>query len=199
MRGAGDLLGAKQHGYIAAVGFHLYTRLLSEAVNNLKGGMRFKERVEKLLVVKTIKPLVSVELPLPVLIPLEYIKDESLRLQLYRRIADLQDEKEIGSIIEEFDDRFGTPPEELINLLFQLRVKLTAEKCGVSSISHEGTHILIKFPPSEEKEKKEKKKELPELGRNIRKGKYAYWMPIAGSPDWRVRLIQALNALVEQI
>jgi len=196
MRGAGDLLGARQHGYIASVGFHLYTRLLSEAVNNLKGKTGFQASVEKLLVVKTIKPLVSVELPLSVLIPLEYVKDESLRLQLYRRIADLQDENEISSIIEEFDDRFGTPPAEVINLLFQLRVKLTAEKCGLSSIAHEGKHIIIKFPSNEEGEKK---KELPDLGRNVRRGKYAYWMPIASSLDWRVRLMQALNTLAEEI
>jgi len=196
MRGAGDLLGARQHGYIASVGFQLYKRLLSEAVNNLKGKTGFQASVEKLLVVKTIKPLVSVELPLSVLIPLEYVKDESLRLQLYRRIADLQDENEISSIIEEFDDRFGTPPAEVINLLFQLRVKLTAEKCGLSSIAHEGKHIIIKFPSNEEGEKK---KELPDLGRNVRRGKYAYWMPIASSLDWRVRLMQALNTLAEEI
>ena len=195
MRGAGDLLGINQHGYIASVGFHLYTRLLAEAVQQLKGEKGFKSRVEKLLSVNPIRPLVSVELPISVHIPSEYVKNDSLRLKLYRRIADINNEDEIGLLMAEFDDRFGPPPEEVINLLYQFRVKLKAEKCGLSSISIEGKNILLKYPPSPEEKKH---RELPNLGKGITRGKNAYRMLREGRTNWRIRLINILNILLTQ-
>ncbi len=195
MRGAGDLLGINQHGYITSVGFHLYTRLLSEAVQQLKGEKGFKSRVEKLLSVNPIRPLVSVELPISVHIPSEYVKNDSLRLKLYRRIADINNEDEIGLLMAEFDDRFGTPPEEVINLLYQFRVKIKAEKCGLSSISIEGKNILLKYPPSPEEKKH---RELPNLGKGITRGKNAYRMLREGRTNWRIRLINILNILLTQ-
>jgi transcription-repair coupling factor (superfamily II helicase) len=195
MRGAGDLLGTIQHGYIASVGFHLYTRLLAEAVQQLKGEKGFKYRVEKLLPVKSIRPLVSVELPMPVHIPSEYVRNDSLRLKLYRRIADISNEDEISLTIEEFGDRFGPPPVEVINLFSQLRIKLKAEKCGLSSISIEGNHLLLKFPLTEEN----KQRELPDLGKRIRKGRNAYRISIEGRTDWRIRLIIVLDILLTKL
>ena len=195
MRGAGDLLGTIQHGYIASVGFHLYTRLLAEAVQQLKGEKGFKSRVEKLLSVKSIRPLVNVELPISVNIPSDYVQDDSLRLKLYRRIADISNEDDIRLIIEEFDDRFGPPPEEVINLLYQLRVKLKAEKCDLSSISIEGKYISLKYPPLTEEHKQ---RELLDLGKRIRRGKNAYWIPVEGRTNWRIRLINILDLLLTQ-
>jgi tRNA (guanine-N7-)-methyltransferase len=66
--------------------------------------------------------------PLAVGIPSKYIPDQDLRLRLYRRIADLRDEREIDALVLEFLDRFGPPPEMLQNLLYQMRIKLLAEK-----------------------------------------------------------------------
>jgi transcription-repair coupling factor (superfamily II helicase) len=195
MRGAGDLLGTIQHGYIASVGFHLYTRLLAEAVQQLKGEKGFKSRVEKILSVKSIRPLVSVELPMSVNIPSDYVPDDSLRLKIYRRIADISNGDDIDLIIEEFDDRFGPPPEEVINLLYQLRVKLKAEKCDLSSISVEGKYILLKYPPSIIESKQ---RELPDLGKWIRRGKNSYRISMEGRIDWRIRLIIILDILLTQ-
>jgi transcription-repair coupling factor (superfamily II helicase) len=195
MRGAGDLLGTIQHGYIASVGFHLYTRLLAEAVHQLKGEKGFKSRVGKLLSVKPIRPLVSVELPMPVHIPSDYVRNDSLRLMLYRRIADISNEDDISLIIEEFDDRFGPLPEELINLLYQLRVKLKAEKCDLFSVSAEGKYILLKYPPSNEENTH---RELTDLGKGIRRGKNVYRLPMEGRTDWRIRLINILDILSTQ-
>lgn len=194
MRGAGDLLGAMQSGYIASVGFHLYTRLLSEAVQEIKVEKGFRERVEKILTVKPIRPLVKVELPLPVLLPAEYIPDDSLRLQLYRRIAEMEIEKEINQIIEEFSDRFGVIPPQVINLLYQMRVKLKAERCGVPSITNDGNSIKIKFPSVEEYGSI-----LPMgIPGQVRKGKFAYWIPIDKRNIWRERLISLLDSLIEK-
>ena len=193
MRGAGDLLGTSQHGYIASVGFHLYTRLLAEAIQQLKGEKGFKSRIEKLLSVNPIRPLVSVDLPISVHIPSEYVKNDSLRLKLYRRIADIDNEDEIGLLIAEFEDRFGPPPEEVFNLLLQLRVKLKAEKCGLSSISVEGQNLLLKYPLSSEEKVY---RDLPDLGKGATRGKNAYRMLRAGRTDWRIRLINILDLLI---
>jgi transcription-repair coupling factor (superfamily II helicase) len=195
MRGAGDLLGTMQHGYIAFVGFHLYTRLLAEVIHDLKDGQSFKARVKKVMAVKSIKPLVNVELPLSVYIPSDYIGNNSLRLQLYRRVAEIEHEEDISSIIEEFNDRFGPPPEEVINLLYQIRVKLKAEKCGLYSISIEGNQIIFRYPPLSEKNLQ---RELVDIGKEIRRGKNAYWIPLDGKADWRLRILSILDNLLLQ-
>src|SRR6185295_10834574 len=77
---------------------------------------------------------VNVDLPLAVGIPAEYIPDQDLRLRLYRRIADLRDEIELDALGSEFRDRFGILPEMLQNLLYQMRVKLRAERAGLNSV-----------------------------------------------------------------
>ncbi|MBI5082514.1 MAG: transcription-repair coupling factor, partial [Chloroflexi bacterium] len=90
MRGAGDILGARQSGQVAAVGFHLYTRLLAQAVKRLKAGVGVKDEVIDLDL-----SLTTVDLPLPSTLPSEYISDRNLRLRLYRRMAEIKDEKQI--------------------------------------------------------------------------------------------------------
>jgi transcription-repair coupling factor (superfamily II helicase) len=114
---------------------------------------------------------------------------------LYRRIADISNEDDISLIIEEFDDRFGSPPEEVINLLYQLRVKLKAEKCNLFSISVEGKNILLKYPPSTEENLH---RELPDLGKGVRRGKNAYRISMEGRTNWRIRLINLLDKLLTQ-
>jgi transcription-repair coupling factor (superfamily II helicase) len=195
MRGAGDLLGTMQHGYIASVGFHLYTRLLAEVIRGLKDGNGYKDKLEEVMEVKPIRPLVNVDLPISVHIPSNYIGDSSLRLHLYRRIADISNENENNSIYEEFTDRFGSPPEEVINLLFQNRIKLIAEKCGLGSISIEGKQLVLRYPPLPEKKKY---RELIDLGRDIRRGKNAYWIPLEGKLNWRIRIMDILHDLLSR-
>src|SRR4030042_3323594 len=92
MRGAGEMLGTRQHGYIASVGFQLYTRLLAQAVRQMRQVSGLPSPKETLAALKEIHPPVNVDLPLPSGIPLEYVPDQVLRLQLYRRLADLQAE-----------------------------------------------------------------------------------------------------------
>ncbi|NOH03565.1 MAG: hypothetical protein HND47_17195 [Chloroflexi bacterium] len=160
IRGAGELLGTRQHGYIQAVGFHLYTRMLADAVRRLR--ILAKDNLD--LDVSFIPPPsslrlrsgqafslplsipVNVDLPLAVGIPADYIPDQDLRLRLYRRIADLRDETELDALGSEFRDRFGQLPEMVQNLFFQMRVKLRAEKAGLSSVSWESGQILLRYP-----------------------------------------------------
>ncbi len=153
IRGAGELLGTRQHGYIQSVGFHLYTRMLADSVRRIR--LLMKDNLDIDLSSSFILqnssfnlPLsmpVNVDLPLAVGIPADYISDQDLRLRLYRRIADLRDESEIDALGSEFRDRFGLMPEMTQNLLYQMRVKLRAEKAGLISVNWEAGQILLKY------------------------------------------------------
>jgi len=195
MRGAGDLLGAEQHGYIASVGFHLYTRLLTEAVRELKSGKDIGQQLDRMIGAKTIKPLINIELPMNALIPSSYISDEALRLRLYRRIAEIETEEGLVEIHAELHDRFGDVPEHVENLLLQMRIKLKAEKAGLLGISMENNHIVLRVPINDDNKAAV---EMPDLGSAIRRGKSAYWMPIDKTQEWEARLLKTLDDLIDK-
>lgn len=188
IRGAGDILGTRQHGQIAAVGFHLYTRLLASAVRRLRGerGLKSSAAVESLE-----GPLmtVTVELPIPVSLPADYIPDKTIRLGLYRRMAAIQTTAEVDAMEEEFRDRFGEPPEIVQNLFYQLKLKLLADQAGLTSISSENNQIVLRFPEGELPER------LPELGQAVRQGKTALWIPMITLPDWPAHLYEVVERL----
>jgi len=201
IRGAGELLGNRQSGHIQAVGFHLYTRLLADAVRQIrrieasrKDG-ETKDDMGKIEIslkslTQPISMPVNVDLPLAVGIPADYIADQDLRLRLYRRIADLRDETEIDALSSEFKDRFGELPEMVENLFYQMRVKLRAERAGLSSINWESNQVVLRYPTSvEEKDGKR----LADLGPRIRGGKSAYWCSFG--EQWQVRLLEAFALL----
>src|SRR5215216_3330283 len=190
IRGAGELLGTRQHGHIQAVGFHLYTRLLADAVRQIRrlessrqgnGSKSGKEKIDIALTSLTqpISMPVNVDLPLAVGIPANYIADQDLRLRLYRRIADLRDETEIDALASEFQDRFGELPEMARNLFYQMRVKLRAENAGLSAINWESGQIVLRYPPMTEDTRSNPVdrdgQRLPDLGPGIRGGRNAYW------------------------
>jgi transcription-repair coupling factor (superfamily II helicase) len=189
IRGSGDILGTRQSGYIAAVGFHLYTRLLADAVKRLKkdqGG----PSVEGELPFQILRPLVNIDLPLPVGIPEKYIPDRSVRLSLYRRAAAILVVREIDELRKEFKDRFGPLPESVKNLLTQLEMKLLAESAGVESISIQYGKINLGYPEG---------KALPqpwEFEYKVRFGESSVWVPIdLSDKDWVEKLTDVLNGL----
>ena len=194
MRGAGDLLGTMQHGHIAAIGFHLYTRMLAQAVAEVKKDGRVAADLTTVLPQKVLIPLVTVDLPFSVGVPPDYIPDEFLRLQIYRRIADLRDISEIEPLKEEFIDRFGPLPEEIKNLFTQIQIKLKSEACGIASVSMDGDFIALRYPalPPDIKER-----EIPDLAVPIRKGKNAFWLPLDKENKWMALLDSALDELLE--
>ena len=189
IRGAGDLLGTRQHGHIAAVGFHLYTRLLAEAVR----AAREERGLSSEQVSVSFSPLrspVNVDLPLDVGIPAEYIPDGDLRLRLYRRLADTPDEDALTSLEEEFEDRFGPPPEMTRNLFYQMRVKRLAEATGLISVSAEGRSILLRYPP-----RPRGAAALPKR-RGLLAGKDAYRLPFRRDDlSWKETLLRVLDDL----
>lgn len=191
MRGAGELLGTRQSGHIAAVGFHLYTRLLAAAVRNLRQARGLSEPSSETALLNTGDGLpVNVELPLPAGIPETYVPDAQLRLRLYRRLADVTDEAALDALAEEFADRFGPLPEMVNNLFYQMRVKLRAERAGLASVNMEGGQIVLRYPPPPEGTPPRR---LPDLGPEVRGGKNAYWCTFSKAVDWRERLLATLE------
>lgn len=199
IRGAGELLGTRQHGFIQSVGFHLYTRMLADAVRRLRriASEVYKVETEKFdTAFSTFNlPLsipVNVDLPLAVGIPANYIPDQDLRLRLYRRIADLRDETELDALGSEFRDRFGQLPEMVQNLFYQIRVKLRAEDAGLTAVSWESGQILLKYPaPAEGAEPKR----LPDLPNGVRGGKGQYWVTLTKEEVWTAKLLDVLAQL----
>ncbi len=194
MRGAGEMLGTRQSGYIASVGFHLYTRMLSQAVRQLRSSQgEKKEALEKESSSTGYIP-VSVDLPLSVGIPVGYIPDQSLRLQLYRRLAHLEEVAELDALIAEFHDRFGQPVQQVKDLFYQLRVKLLAAKAGLISISVEADQIVLRFPQLPDGVVS---RNLAPIGYQTRPGKNAYWMKFnPEETDWRENLLEVLSAII---
>jgi transcription-repair coupling factor (superfamily II helicase) len=187
MRGAGDVLGVRQHGHIAAIGFHLYTRLLSAAVRRLKTG-RETAGIEPGAALSTPDPLmVTIELPLAYAIPAAYVPDRDLRLHLYRRLADFRTEEEIEMLRSELEDRFGPVPEEVENLAYQMQVRIRAAQAGIESITAENGQILLQTQTDDEDQ------EAPDLGADVRRSRRGYWL--ARREGWRQRLLEVLTQL----
>jgi transcription-repair coupling factor (superfamily II helicase) len=138
LRGAGEILGTRQSGHIAAIGFDLYTRLLSRAVEELRARREGRSPPPE--------PLSSIrlDLPLPVGLPPDYVSDTHLRLRLYRRLANLGDLDQIREMEVELEDRFGSLPELARNLMLQLRFKVLAREAGVQSILVESDHLVLR-------------------------------------------------------
>jgi len=197
IRGAGDLLGTRQHGQIAAVGFHLYTQLLAEAVRRLRsrGDLSISALAPAMAAGvaeatgREMSIPVNVDLPLPARIPTDYVSDKAMRLRLYRRMADIRNPGELDALSEEFKDRFGDPPEEVLNLFYQMKVKLLAEVAGLAAIGSENGQLVLRYPDGEVPA------DIPPLPNPVRAGKTALWIPYRNLPDWRSFLTDVLTQL----
>jgi transcription-repair coupling factor (superfamily II helicase) len=191
MRGAGELLGTRQSGYIASVGFHLYTRLLAQAVSQFRLATGVDGPDDTTVLDASLTIPTSVNLPLSIGIPESYIADQALRLKLYRRLADIQDEAALASIEMEFADRFGPLPEQVRNLIFQIKIKLMAALAGLASVSIEGRQILLRYPPLPSGIEN---RNLPEPGFPVTAGKNAYRIHFSDPENepWQEVLVQTL-------
>jgi transcription-repair coupling factor (superfamily II helicase) len=138
IRGAGTLLGPRQSGHITAVGFSLYTRLLAEAVEDQKALLAGKEKPLPRL------PPPTIDLPLDAFIPGDYVSDVDTRLELYRTLGNIDAAEKLDDIMKEYTDRFGTPPPEVENLLYAVKIKGLAAKAGIESISSEEDYIILR-------------------------------------------------------
>ena len=131
LRGAGNMLGAEQHGHLDAVGYDLYIKLLNEAVLEEKG-----EKVEE-------KPECTVTLEYNAFIPEKYVSFSSQRMGLYKRIALIQNDYDRLDILDEMIDRYGDMPKPVENLLMIALIRANALKCKIASITQDGGEFKI--------------------------------------------------------
>ncbi|MEU7989292.1 transcription-repair coupling factor [Streptosporangium canum] len=138
IRGAGNILGAEQSGFIAGVGFDLYVRMMAEAVQEQKAKLSGASVEEE-------RPDVKVELPINAHIPHDYVTSERLRLEAYKRIAGIGADAHIAAVRDELVDRYGRPPQEVENLLEVARFRIRARLAGLTDVTLQGQHI--RFAP----------------------------------------------------
>ncbi len=139
IRGAGEILGARQSGHIAAVGFDLYCRLLASAIESKKS------QVPSAAARTDLELAPVIDLPLRAHLPEDYVPESALRLKLYRRLADIRQETQVDEIARELEDRFGKRPLEVENLLYLLRLKVAALGAHLAAIALEDERIVIRF------------------------------------------------------
>ncbi len=147
IRGAGDILGSRQHGHITAVGFDLYCRLLAQAVREMQDTEKGGEGLDGSQSVGLQHPegLPAVDLPIEALLPEGYVPQTSLRLSLYRRMGELTSLDQVEEMARELEDRFGPLPGPAENLLYILRIRTLAAMAGVSRISTEDGRIVVRW------------------------------------------------------
>ena len=138
IRGAGNILGAEQHGHVAAVGFDLYTRLLAEAVEEQKA--EFEGRPAEIE-----RPGAVVDLPVDAHLPDAYVPETSQKLELYRRLGRVRTAGELASFRQELLDRFGPLPQPVQKLLEVVEVRMAAENAGIASISREEGELVVRL------------------------------------------------------
>lgn len=136
IRGAGSLLGAAQHGEMDNVGYDMYCRLLDAAVKKTKGIPEKKEIIT------------TVDIKLNTYIPEEYIESHNIRLEIYKKIAAAATEEDKENVIDELIDRFGAPPQSVINLIDISLIRVYAAKCGITDVCERGSRILLYFDSS---------------------------------------------------
>ena len=135
LRGSGNLLGKDQSGNLNAVGYELYMDLLKESLSELKGEKSFH----------AVEPDISI--PLPALIPQEYMKDIRTRLHYYKSLASAQTQEDLEEIQREVEDQFGTLPQELENLCLLMLIKNQCKRINIQNLKTGKQNLLLRFIP----------------------------------------------------
>jgi transcription-repair coupling factor (superfamily II helicase) len=138
IRGAGNILGAEQHGHVAAVGFDLYTRLLAEAVEEQKAEFEGRPAVVE-------RQGAVVDLPVDAHLPDSYVPETSQKLELYRRLGRVRTAGELAAFRQELVDRFGPLPQPVLRLLEVVELRMAAENAGIVSISREEGELVVRL------------------------------------------------------
>ncbi len=133
IRGAGNLLGADQSGHMEAVGYDLYCKMLNEAILLQKG-----EQINKDFDT-------TIDLPIDAFIPSTYVKNELVKLELYKRISGVWTDEDYEDMLDELTDRFGEPTYEVLNLLMIAKIRAKAHEAGIAAISYKNKQIQIEM------------------------------------------------------
>lgn len=133
IRGAGNMMGSSQHGHMASVGYDLYCRMLEDTIKKLKGEID-KEPVET-----------TVELKVDAFIPENYIKDETQKIEVYKKIASINSYEDFIDVQEELEDRFSDIPSSVQNLMDIAYIRSIAKELAIEEIKEKGNQVLVQF------------------------------------------------------
>lgn len=157
IRGAGNLLGTEQHGHMLTIGYELYCKLVEDAVKELSDGV--------ILPVEEME--VNIELPVAAYISNDYISDELVKLQMYKKIASVRDEYDQREIIDELLDRFGEVPKETLNLIKIALAKAMAGKNGITRVRQEQGKLVFDYSRPDSLNAEKLSGVVTEYGRNL--------------------------------
>ncbi len=181
IRGAGNLLGAAQSGTVSTVGFDLYTQLLSQAINEMKGEPAEAEW-----------ELPNVALPLDALIPTAYVPSEAERILMYKKLTAVRKMEDVQRLQDEFEDRYGDPPRPVWNLLALLRLRLRCAQVGISAVVSEKRRVAVRFtgihllPDA-----------IRKLSRTYMQHQFLPDVAFLATPDTPARMLTAVEEMVE--
>ncbi len=136
IRGAGNILGPEQHGFMVAVGYELYCSLLEQAIDTMKGSSRESAAGET---------APRIDLKVNAFLPSTYVPNQQQKIELYRRIATLENKGELKDMINELKDRYGRLQPPVENLLLVMRLKQLAREKGIESIEQQKEQTLVRF------------------------------------------------------
>jgi transcription-repair coupling factor (superfamily II helicase) len=206
IRGAGNLLGSAQSGHIHAVGFALYTKLLSDAVESLRarsaaegaeggGATGVEVNGQHSAEEADTDGRASVDLGIPASIPDDYVADLPTRLEIYRRLGGVADLEAVSSMESELLDRFGPPPWQVQNLLYVARLRLRAGGAGIERVTREGDYIVLRLR-DEVGGARDALQRL--LGRDAKVGHMQIRLDLEAMPDgWETPLTSSVERLAE--
>ncbi|MCL1964347.1 MAG: transcription-repair coupling factor [Firmicutes bacterium] len=134
IRGAGNLLGAEQHGFLSAVGYDMYCKLMEETVREIRGEMGEAAAIET-----------RVEYPVDAFLPAEYVPSDAQRLELYKRIASVDGREAAMDLVEEITDRYGDAPEQVELLMDIALLKAYCNKLGIDFVGYAAGQVKMRF------------------------------------------------------
>ena len=185
IRGAGNILGAEQHGFMAAVGFEMYTRMLAEAVDMLRGHRPAPEPSP-----------VRLDLPGSAYLPDEYVADSGAKLEAYRRFAHVRSEADAEALRADLRDRYGPVPRPVEGLFTAVRVRLAAEAAGVPEVRVEDRRVVLKW--ARLPDRREVSVALQVAGLRPETASNQVRIPVAGGRDPVDVALRALEALLPE-
>lgn len=134
IRGAGNLIGTEQSGHMMTIGYELYCKMIDDAVRRLRGEKVEEEEME-----------VTVDISADAFISSDYISDESVKLDMYKRIAGIRTEEDVRDVTDELIDRFGDVPKETVSLMKVALIKSKCMNLGISRVAYFGGKIMFSF------------------------------------------------------
>lgn len=188
LRGAGNILGEAQSGQIDGIGYELYCKEIERAVRRLKGELVTDERAD-----------ISIEIPFKASIPASYIENETLRLQAYKKIAEISCREDSEEVVDELLDRYGELPDDTVSLIMVAEIRAHAEVIGIKTISQQGRLTIFMFANSNNIKAYAVVKAGEEFGTdlNISLGRNPQFSLITGKSPEPTKVLQFLRFLRE--